>query len=158
MRLRGEVLDIARHYWDQGIRHLVALRGDPARGESSYVPHPQGFAYAADLVAGLKSVAHFDISVAAYPESASGSALAATPISTISSARSTQALRAPSRSSSTTWTCSCAFAIAASAAHIDAPIVPGILADHALSASAAIRGALRRHHSGVAAGPLPWPR
>ncbi len=65
---RGEVLDIARRYWDQGIRHLVALRGDPARGESRYTPHPDGFAYAADLVAGLKSVADFDISVAAYPE------------------------------------------------------------------------------------------
>jgi methylenetetrahydrofolate reductase (NADPH) len=65
---RGEVLDIARRYWDQGIRHLVALRGDPARGSSGYVAHPQGFAYAADLVAGLKSVANFDISVAAYPE------------------------------------------------------------------------------------------
>ncbi|HEY1284404.1 MAG TPA: methylenetetrahydrofolate reductase [Steroidobacteraceae bacterium] len=65
---RGEVLDIARRYWDQGIRHLVALRGDPARGDTQYVPHPQGFPYAADLVAGLKSVANFDISVAAYPE------------------------------------------------------------------------------------------
>ncbi len=65
---RGEVLEIARRYWDQGIRHLVALRGDPARGDAQYVPHPQGFAYASDLVAGLKSVANFDISVAAYPE------------------------------------------------------------------------------------------
>jgi methylenetetrahydrofolate reductase (NADPH) len=65
---RGEVLDIARRYWDQGIRHLVALRGDPAKGAAGYVPHPQGFAYAADLVAGLKTVADFDISVAAYPE------------------------------------------------------------------------------------------
>jgi methylenetetrahydrofolate reductase (NADPH) len=65
---RGEVLDIARRYWDQGIRHLVALRGDPARGAMGYAPHPDGFAYAADLVKGLKSVANFDISVAAYPE------------------------------------------------------------------------------------------
>jgi methylenetetrahydrofolate reductase (NADPH) len=65
---RGELLDIARRYWDQGIRHIVALRGDPIRGEDSYVPHPDGFAYASDLVAGLKSVADFDISVAAYPE------------------------------------------------------------------------------------------
>jgi methylenetetrahydrofolate reductase (NADPH) len=65
---RGEVLDIARRYWDQGIRHLVALRGDPMRGIEGYVPHPQGFPYAADLVAGLKSVADFDISVAGYPE------------------------------------------------------------------------------------------
>jgi methylenetetrahydrofolate reductase (NADH) len=65
---RGEVLDVARRYWDQGIRHIVALRGDPAKTDSSYVPHPDGFAYASDLVAGLKSVADFDISVAAYPE------------------------------------------------------------------------------------------
>src|SRR5690606_28839712 len=65
---RGELLDIARRYWDQGIRHLVALRGDPPRGEARYQPHPDGFAYAADLVRGLRSVADFDISVAAYPE------------------------------------------------------------------------------------------
>ena len=65
---RGEVLDIARQYWDQGIRHLVALRGDPPRGAARYESHPEGFAYAADLVAGLKGVADFDISVAAYPE------------------------------------------------------------------------------------------
>ncbi len=65
---RGEILDIARAYWDQGIRQLVALRGDPPRGHGGYHPHPDGFAYAADLVAGLKRVAPFDVSVAAYPE------------------------------------------------------------------------------------------
>jgi methylenetetrahydrofolate reductase (NADPH) len=65
---RGEILDIARAYWDQGIRHLVALRGDPPRSSGGYAPHPDGFAYAADLVAGLKGVAPFDVSVAAYPE------------------------------------------------------------------------------------------
>ncbi len=65
---RGEILDIARGYWDQGIRHLVALRGDPPRGEGGYAPHPDGFAYASDLVAGLKGLAPFEVSVAAYPE------------------------------------------------------------------------------------------
>jgi methylenetetrahydrofolate reductase (NADPH) len=65
---RGEVLDIARQYWDSGIRHIVALRGDPPAGATRYQPHPEGFAYAADLVAGLRSVADFEISVAAYPE------------------------------------------------------------------------------------------
>jgi methylenetetrahydrofolate reductase (NADPH) len=65
---RGEILDVARQYWDQGIRHLVALRGDPQQGCNSYTPHPDGFAYASDLVAGLKTVGDFDISVAAYPE------------------------------------------------------------------------------------------
>jgi len=65
---RGEILDIARRYWDQGIRHIVALRGDPPQGTARYEPHTDGFAYAADLVAGLRTVAAFDISVAAYPE------------------------------------------------------------------------------------------
>jgi methylenetetrahydrofolate reductase (NADPH) len=66
---REEILAIARNYWANGIRHLVALRGDPALGNGGgYQPHPGGFAYAADLVRGLKSVADFDISVAAYPE------------------------------------------------------------------------------------------
>lgn len=65
---RGEVLDIARRYHDEGIRHIVALRGDPPAGETGYRPHPEGFGYAADLVAGLKRVADFDISVAAYPD------------------------------------------------------------------------------------------
>ena len=65
---RTQILDIAHEYWDHGIRHLVALRGDPPHGQAGYVPHPEGFAYAADLVAGLRSVADFDISVAAYPE------------------------------------------------------------------------------------------
>lgn len=65
---KGEILDIARGYWDQGIRHLVALRGDPPQGQSGWQPHPDGFVYAADLVEGLSAVANFDISVAAYPE------------------------------------------------------------------------------------------
>ena len=65
---RGEILDIALRYWDEGIRHIVALRGDPPAGSGPYVPRRDGFAYASDLVAGLKGVADFEISVAAYPE------------------------------------------------------------------------------------------
>lgn len=65
---REEILEIARNYWAHGIRHIVALRGDPPQGATSYVPHPGGFAYAVDLVQGLKSVADFEISVAGYPE------------------------------------------------------------------------------------------
>jgi methylenetetrahydrofolate reductase (NADPH) len=65
---RDEILDIARSYYDSGVRHIVALRGDPPQGQTRYVPHPGGFAYAADLVAGLRGVADFEISVAAYPE------------------------------------------------------------------------------------------
>jgi methylenetetrahydrofolate reductase (NADPH) len=65
---RGEILEIARQYWDMGVRHLVALRGDPPQGVTRHEPHPDGFAYASDLVAGLRTVGDFDISVAAYPE------------------------------------------------------------------------------------------
>lgn len=65
---RGEIDDIARGYWDMGIRHLVALRGDAPHGVEKYEPHPDGYAYASDLVEGLKKVADFEISVAAYPE------------------------------------------------------------------------------------------
>ena len=64
---RGEVLEVARRYWDQGVRHVVALRGDPQDADV-YRPHPDGFRYASELVAALKRVGDFDISVAAYPE------------------------------------------------------------------------------------------
>ena len=65
---RGEIDDIAREYWDMGIRHLVALRGDAPKDADGYEPHPDGYAYASDLVAGLKKIADFEVSVAAYPE------------------------------------------------------------------------------------------
>lgn len=65
---RGEIDEIARDYWDMGIRHLVALRGDPPKDASAYEPRADGYAFAAELVAGLRKVADFDISVAAYPE------------------------------------------------------------------------------------------
>lgn len=65
---REEVDSLARVYWEEGIRHIVALRGDPPEGATEYVPHPEGYAYAVDLVKGLREIADFEISVAAYPE------------------------------------------------------------------------------------------
>jgi methylenetetrahydrofolate reductase (NADPH) len=66
---RDEILDIARDYWNSGVRHLVALRGDPVTGiGTAYVPHPGGFAYASDLVTGLRREFDFELSVSAYPE------------------------------------------------------------------------------------------
>jgi methylenetetrahydrofolate reductase (NADPH) len=65
---RDEVDEVARAYWDIGVRNIVALRGDPSEPGTKYQPHPNGYRDAADLVAGLKEVAPFDISVAAYPE------------------------------------------------------------------------------------------
>ena len=65
---RAEVDTIARRYWDAGIRHVVALRGDPPDGQNRYVPHANGYPYGVDLVRGLKKIADFEITVAAYPE------------------------------------------------------------------------------------------
>ncbi len=65
---REEVDGIARGYWDAGVRHIVALRGDACEPGAKYQPHPGGYANAAELVEGLKRVAPFEISVAAYPE------------------------------------------------------------------------------------------
>lgn len=65
----GEIGEIADQYWEAGVRHIVALRGDPPPADGgSFVPHPEGYGCAADLVAGLKARHDFDISVAAYPE------------------------------------------------------------------------------------------
>ncbi|MFC5069302.1 methylenetetrahydrofolate reductase [NAD(P)H] [Flaviflagellibacter deserti] len=66
---REEIDDVARAYWEAGVRHIVALRGDPPAGIGAhYEPHPGGYAYSNDLVAGLKDIAGFEVSVAAYPE------------------------------------------------------------------------------------------
>ena len=65
---REEIDAVARDYWELGVRHIVALRGDPPEPGAPFAPHPGGYANAAELVAGLKAIAPFDISVAAYPE------------------------------------------------------------------------------------------
>jgi len=65
---RDEIRAIAEQYWEAGVRHIVALRGDAGEPGAPFTPHPEGFANAAELVAGLKAIAPFEISVAAYPE------------------------------------------------------------------------------------------
>ena len=65
---REEIDGIADAYWQAGVRHIVALRGDPPAGATDYVPHPGGYENAAALVAGLRRLHPFEISVAAYPE------------------------------------------------------------------------------------------
>jgi len=64
---KEQIHEIAQEYWQAGVRHIVALRGDMPDG-GGYVSTPGGYEYADDLVAGLKRIADFDISVAAYPE------------------------------------------------------------------------------------------
>jgi methylenetetrahydrofolate reductase (NADPH) len=65
---REEIDAVVRGYWDAGVRHIVALRGDPPAGAAKYTPHPGGYAYANDLIAGIKKIGDFEISVGAYPE------------------------------------------------------------------------------------------
>jgi methylenetetrahydrofolate reductase (NADPH) len=66
---REENDTVAQSYWEAGVRHIVALRGDlPEAAGGHYTPYPGGYAYASDLVAGLTRIADFEISVAAYPE------------------------------------------------------------------------------------------
>jgi methylenetetrahydrofolate reductase (NADPH) len=66
---RAEVDAVAQCFWEAGVRHIVALRGDSAVPGQAFAPHPEGYRDAADLVAGLRRIAPFEISVAAYPES-----------------------------------------------------------------------------------------
>jgi methylenetetrahydrofolate reductase (NADPH) len=66
---KDEVNEVVRSYWDAGVRHIVALRGDPVTGiGTKYEPHPGGYPQACHLVEGIKKVADFEVSVSAYPE------------------------------------------------------------------------------------------
>lgn len=65
---RDEIDAVADAYWDAGVRHIVALRGDSPAADGKFAPHPQGYANAAELVEGLRRRHAFEISVAAYPE------------------------------------------------------------------------------------------
>jgi methylenetetrahydrofolate reductase (NADPH) len=66
---REEISDVVRRYWAAGVRHIVALRGDPPAGNgTAYQPHPEGYLNAADLVAGIRRAVDAEITVSAYPE------------------------------------------------------------------------------------------
>lgn len=123
---RSEILDIARAYWDAGVRHIVALRGDSPQAGQKYTPHPNGFVNAAALTAGLKTVAPFEISVAAYPEGHPDSPNFAADLDNLKAKIDAGANRAISQfffSPETFFR----FRDRAAAAGIDAEIVPGIL-------------------------------
>jgi methylenetetrahydrofolate reductase (NADPH) len=61
--------EVVGSYWDAGVRHIVALRGDPVSGVGTrYEPHPGGYDQTCDLVAGIKKIGDFEVSVSAYPE------------------------------------------------------------------------------------------
>lgn len=65
---KAETLEIAEAYYQAGVREIVALRGDAPKGQDRFIPHPEGFANSADLVAALAETGKFTLRVGAYPE------------------------------------------------------------------------------------------
>jgi methylenetetrahydrofolate reductase (NADPH) len=122
---RDEVDAVARHYHAVGVRHIVALRGDMPGG-GAYMPHPGGYAFAADLVAGLRRIGDFEISVAAYPETHPAAASAAADLDNLKRKLDAGATRAITQYFFETETY-LRFLDRALAAGITAPIVPGIM-------------------------------
>jgi methylenetetrahydrofolate reductase (NADPH) len=123
---REEIDRVVREYWDAGVRHIVALRGDPPAGSTSYVPHPGGYAYAADLVAGIRRVADFEVSVGAYPETHPEAASPDSDLDNLRRKLDAGATRAISQYFFDVWTF-LRFRDRCAKAGITAPIIPGIL-------------------------------
>ena len=123
---RAEIDAVAERYWEAGVRHIVALRGDPQDGSGRYAPTPGGYPYAADLVAGLKRIADFEISVAAYPEIHPDAVSADADLDNLKRKLDAGATRAITQFFFDP-DCFLRFLERARAAGITAPIVPGIL-------------------------------
>ncbi len=78
---KAETDEVVKEYWDAGVRHIVALRGDPVTGAGTkYEPHPGGYEGSPELIAGIKKIGNFEVSVSAYPEKHPDSADADTEI------------------------------------------------------------------------------
>lgn len=123
---RAEIDAVAEEYWAAGVRHIVALRGDPPVMGAKFQPHPNGYANAAELVAGLKRLHPFEISVAAYPETHPDSGTQAADLDNLKRKLDAGATRAITQFFFSP-DCFFRFRDAAAAAGIDAEIVPGVL-------------------------------
>ena len=123
---REEIDEVAREYWAAGIRHIVALRGDPPEQGKGFEPRPDGYANAAELVEGLKKIAPFEISVAAYPECHPDSPTKAADLDNLKRKIDAGADRAITQFFFSP-DCFLRFRDDVAAAGIDAEIVPGIL-------------------------------
>jgi methylenetetrahydrofolate reductase (NADPH) len=123
---REEIDEVAREYWAAGVRHIVACAAIRRCPGTPFAPHPQGYASAADLVAGLKRVAPFEISVAAYPEVHPEATCAQTDLDNLKRKIDAGADRAITQFFFSA-DCFFRFRDQAAAMGIDAEIVPGIL-------------------------------
>jgi methylenetetrahydrofolate reductase (NADPH) len=123
---RAEIEEVARAYWEIGVRHIVALRGDPPVQGARFEARPDGYANAAELVSGLRAVAPFELSVGAYPETHPEAASAAADLDNLKRKIDAGANRAITQfffEPDTFFR----FRDAACAAGITAEIVPGIM-------------------------------
>jgi methylenetetrahydrofolate reductase (NADPH) len=123
---KDQIRAVAEGYWQAGVRHIVALRGDMGAPGVPFTPHPEGYANAAELVAGLLEIAPFEISVAAYPEVHPDSANAQADIDNLKrkfDAGATSAITQFFFEPETFFR----FRDTLAAAGIDAPVYPGIL-------------------------------
>ncbi|WP_374540653.1 methylenetetrahydrofolate reductase [Sphingorhabdus sp.] len=123
---RDEIAEVANAYWAAGVRHIVALRGDPPNAGGRFEPHPQGYASAAELVEGLRKLHPFEISVSAYPETHPEAATAQSDIDFLKRKLDAGASRAITQfffEPDTFFR----FRDAAAGAGVDAEIVPGIM-------------------------------
>jgi methylenetetrahydrofolate reductase (NADPH) len=123
---RDEIDAVADDYWDAGVRHIVALRGDAPTPDTPFCPHPDGYANAAEQVAGLKARHPFEISVAAYPECHPDSADVRADLDNLKRKIDAGAGRAITQFFFSP-DCFFRFRDAVAAAGIDAELVPGIL-------------------------------
>ncbi len=123
---KEEIRTVAEQYWEAGVRHIVALRGDAGKPGAPFAPHPQGYRNAAELVAGLKQIAPFEISVAAYPETHPDAASPQADIENLKRKLDAGANRAISQFFFAPETFF-RFRDSLAAAGIDAPVIPGIL-------------------------------
>lgn len=123
---RDDIAEVAQSYWDAGIRHIVALRGDPPVKGERFQARDDGYSCAADLVAGLREIAPFEISVAANPETHPEAKSAADDLDNLKRKLDAGASRAMTQfffEPDTFFR----FRDAAAAAGISAPIIPGIM-------------------------------
>ncbi|MGE0407797.1 MAG: methylenetetrahydrofolate reductase [NAD(P)H] [Amphiplicatus sp.] len=124
---KSEVDDVLRGYWQAGVKHVVALRGDPPGGAGEpYAPHPGGYANAAELAAGARAIAPFEISVGCYPEKHPDSPSIAADIDMLKrkiDAGATRAITQFFYDNAVYWR----FLEKARAAGIDIPIAPGVM-------------------------------
>lgn len=154
---REEVDAVVRAYADAGVRHIVALRGDPSEGVgTAYRPHPGGYPYAADLVAGIMAIGGFEVSVGAYPERHPESASWAAEIDNLKRKVDAGACRAITQFFFDNDLFE-SFLERVRAAGITIPIVPGIIPVHNFSAvagfaektGASVPDAVRARFAGV---------